>query len=168
MEGVKFMSFFFFFKNVGEHLPHCPSASLLLSANSLRLSSMKRLLITSTGTTFWVTNDMDFALLGPLLMFCHYRISEALNNKYITKMIVVDILKTFDKLWYGELLHTLQLLGRVFSNIKSFLTDRSMKVVINGHHSVAHEINAGVLQGLFLGPILFIILMIWLKAYSNL
>ena len=41
--------------------------------------------------------------------------------------------------------------------IESFLSDRSLKVVINGQTSEAHKINAGVPQGSLLGPTLFLI-----------
>ena len=41
--------------------------------------------------------------------------------------------------------------------VKSFLSDRSLKVVVNDHKSDAHCINAGVPQGSLLGPTLFLI-----------
>ena len=47
--------------------------------------------------------------------------------------------------------------GRIFSIIKSFLTGRSMRVVVNGQSSKVFGINAGVPQGSVLGPTLFLL-----------
>ena len=45
----------------------------------------------------------------------------------------------------------------VLGVIESFLSDRSLKVVINGQTSEAYKINADVPQGSLLGPTLFLI-----------
>jgi hypothetical protein len=47
--------------------------------------------------------------------------------------------------------------GNVLSVIKSFSTNRSLKVVVYGQSSEAQNINAGVLQGSLLGSTLFLI-----------
>jgi hypothetical protein len=47
--------------------------------------------------------------------------------------------------------------GNVLSVIESFLTNRSLKVVVNGQSSEAQNINAGVPQGSLLGPTLFLV-----------
>lgn len=49
-----------------------PSTYLGSAASPFRISSTKRLLITKTGTISWATNNMDFVLLRPLLISCHY------------------------------------------------------------------------------------------------
>ena len=41
--------------------------------------------------------------------------------------------------------------------IKSFLSDRKIRVVLDGQSSSSYSINAGVLQGSVLGPTLFLI-----------
>lgn len=66
-----------------------------------------------------------------------YRTSE---TEYISSPIALDILNIFDKVGYKDIT------GKVFLIIKSFLIDRSVKVVINGQSTVAQAINAGVLK----------------------
>ena len=88
------------------------------------------------------------------------RISGALDKSCDARAIALDISKAFDKVWHKGLLHKISsygISGRVFSVIKSFLTGRSMKVVVNGQSSGEHNINAGVPQGSVLGPTLFLL-----------
>merc|ERR1711984_21944 len=47
--------------------------------------------------------------------------------------------------------------GNLYAVIKSFLSGRSLKVVINGQSSEAHAINAGVPQGSILSPTLILL-----------
>ena len=77
-----------------------------------------------------------------------------------TRVIALDISKAFDKVWHTGLLHKLKSYGvsGVFLDpIKSFLTDRKIKVVLDGRSSSCYFINAGVPQGSILGPTLFLI-----------
>ena len=63
------------------------------------------------------------------------RLSRALDNNFDAWVIALDISKAFDKVWHKGLLHKLEgygINGRVLPIIKSFLTGRTMKVVING------------------------------------
>ena len=85
-----------------------------------------------------------------------HRISRALDSSFDT----LEISKAFDKVWHKGLLRKLAsygITGRTFAIIKSFLTGRSMKVVVNGQSSDVHLINAGVQQGSVLGPTLFLL-----------
>lgn len=87
-------------------------------------------------------------------------ISQALDNKFIMKSIVLDISKAFDKVLHWELLHklfTYRISGRDVSIIKSFLKGRSLKVIDNGQSSKGLKINAGILQGSLLDPTLFLL-----------
>lgn len=62
-------------------------------------------------------------------------------------------------MWHRGLLHKLSSYGiswTVFSFIKSFLSGRTMKVVVNGRSSEEHEINAGNPQGTLFSPTLFL------------
>ena len=47
--------------------------------------------------------------------------------------------------------------GDLLQWIKSYLSERKQKVIINGKESVVIEINAGVPQGSILGPLFFLI-----------
>ena len=88
------------------------------------------------------------------------RISRVLDTGFDARLFALDISKAFDKVWHKGLLHKLKgygLGGRVLPIIKSFLTGRSMTVVINGQSSEVHFINAGVPQGSVLGPTLFLL-----------
>lgn len=88
-----------------------PLASSVLSANLLSLWSTRK--------SFWVTNNMHFLQLFPLLMSCHYSQNEALDNKFISRMYTLDIWNTFHKVWYREVaMQTLQLwnLWKAFLN----------------------------------------------------
>ena len=88
-----------------------------------------------------------------------HRISEAIAKGNHTRLIALDISKAFDKVWHKGLLHKLSsyICGNMHAVIKSFLSGRSLKVVINGQSSDAHAINAGVPQGSILGPTLFLL-----------
>ena len=95
-----------------------------------------------------------------VLTVISHRISQALDNGFESRAIALDISKAFDKVWHKGLLLKLAsygISGTVLSTIKSFLSNRSLNVVINGQKSQAHSINAGVPQGSLLGPILFLI-----------
>lgn len=78
------------------------------------------------------------------------------------------ILKAFDNMWRRRLLHKLsisEISGNALSIIKSFLTSRSLKVIINSQSSDALNINTNVSQGSH--PFFYYILMSCLKEYSD-
>ena len=77
--------------------------------------------------------------------------------------VFLDFAKAFDKVDHGVLLHKLRNLGitgKIGAWIHSFLTDRSQIVVVNGKHSLPSKVVSDIHQGLVLGPLLFIILMV--------
>ena len=89
-----------------------------------------------------------------------HRVSQALHDNLHARAVALDISKAFDKVWHKGLLLKLAsygISGNVLGVIESFLSDRSLKVVINGQTSEANKINAGVPQGSLLGPTLFLI-----------
>ena len=74
--------------------------------------------------------------------------------------IVMDFSKAFDKVSHNRLIYKLHENGidkTTINWIKSFLSDRSQKVIIDGDESDSIKVTSGVPQGSVLGPILFLI-----------
>ena len=77
-----------------------------------------------------------------------------------TDLIIMDLAKAFDKVPHRRLLHKLDYYGIKGSThkwIDSWLSGRTQKVVLDGQASDLVPVLSGVLQGSFLGPILFLI-----------
>ena len=63
-------------------------------------------------------------------------------------------------LWHAALLHELKsyrISGQIFGLISSFLSNRRLRVVLDGKSSQEYPVNAGVPQGSILGPTLFLL-----------
>ena len=70
----------------------------------------------------------------------------------------LDIFKTFDQVWHTGLLHKLKFYGiSGHDPISSFLSNRRLRVVLDGKSSQEYPVNAGVPQGFILGPTLFVL-----------
>ena len=72
----------------------------------------------------------------------------------------MDISKAFDRVWHDGLLFKLKqngVSGNLLGLIKSFLSDRVQKVILNGKTSDWECIRAGVPQGSILWPFYFLI-----------
>ena len=72
----------------------------------------------------------------------------------------MDISKAFDKVWYKGSLYNFKLMGisdNLLNLMKDFLRKRYQRVVLNVQSSKWASIEAGVPQGLILGPLLFLI-----------
>ena len=77
--------------------------------------------------------------------------------------MALGISKAFDRVWHVGLLHKLKsygISGQIFGLISSFLSNRRLRVVLDGKSSQEYLVHAGVLQGTILGPALFLL-------YSN-
>ena len=101
-----------------------------------------------------------FRSTADLLTVLSERIYNSLDAGGETRAIALDISKAFDKVWHAGLLHKLKAYGvdgSILSIIESFLLDRALKVVLDGHSSPLYNINAGVPQGSVLGPTLFLV-----------
>ena len=95
-----------------------------------------------------------------VLTVINERLSRALEAGGQGRAVALDISKAFDKVWHAGLLHKLRgygINGHLLDLIKSFLSNRQLKVVLDGQQSSCYSINAGVPQGSVLGPILFLI-----------
>ena len=88
------------------------------------------------------------------------RIARDFNRSRATRAVAVDICKAFDRIWHAGLLHKLKsyrISGQIFGLISSFLSNRRLRVVLNGKSSQEYPVNAEVPQGSILGPTLFLL-----------
>ena len=84
----------------------------------------------------------------------------AFNRSGATQAIALDISKGFDRVWHTGLLHKLKsyrISGQIFGLISSFLSNRQLRVVLDGKSSQEYPVNAGVPQCSILGPTLFLL-----------
>ena len=87
-------------------------------------------------------------------------IARAFNRSGATRAVTLDISKAFDRVWHAGLLHKLKsygISGQIFSLISSFLSNRRLRVVLDGKSSQEYPVNVGVPQGSILGPTLFLL-----------
>ena len=88
------------------------------------------------------------------------RVARAFNRSGATRAVALDISKTFERVWHAGLLHRLKsygISGQIFGLISSFLSNRRLRVVLDGKSSQEYPVNAGVPQGSILGSTLFLL-----------
>ena len=93
-----------------------------------------------------------------------HKICQSFDEAYEVRGVFLDISKAFDKAWHEGRIFKLEqngISGKLLNLIKDFLKNRQQKVILNGQFSSWADVNAGVLQGSILGPLLF------LKVYIN-
>ena len=94
-------------------------------------------------------------------------IKNGFNNKDKIIGVFLDMEKAFDRVWHAGLKFKLRLLGiptKILRWISSFLTERRMRVNINGNYSQYIQHKYGVPQGSPLSPLLFILFVTDLAA----
>ena len=82
------------------------------------------------------------------------------KNSLEVRSVYLDISKAFDKVWHEGLVFKLMqngVEGDLLTLIKNYLSNPKQRVVINGTESDWGDIKAGVPQGYFLGPLLFLV-----------
>ena len=87
------------------------------------------------------------------------------NRSGATQGVALDISKASDSVWYPSLRHKLKSYGclnfgliLVLFSISSFLSNKRLRMmVLNGKFSPEYPVNAGVLKGHLLGPVLFLL-----------
>ena len=94
------------------------------------------------------------------LLYITDEISKSLDLGKEVRAIFFDISKAFDRVWHLGLLvkiENLGIKGNLLKWIKSYLSGRNQRVILNGKKSDVLSINSGVPQGSILGPIFFLI-----------
>ena len=74
--------------------------------------------------------------------------------------MALDISNAFDRVWHAGLLHKLKshgIAGQIFGLISSFLSNRHLRVVLDGKSSQEYPVNAEVPQESIGGPTLFLL-----------
>ena len=95
-----------------------------------------------------------------LLTVVSDRIARAFNRSGATQAVGLDISKTFNRIWHACLLHKLdsnETSGQMVGLISSFLSNRQLRVVLDGKSSQEYPVNTGVPQGSILDPTLFLV-----------
>ena len=97
--------------------------------------------------------------INQILLITH-NIYKSFDDGYEVRGVFLDISKAFDKVWHDGLIFKLQengILGNLLKFLKHLLTNRKQRVVLNGQSTSWTNAKAGVLQGLILGPLVFLI-----------
>ena len=95
---------------------------------------------------------------GDLLTILSQKWNDTLDKGEEVCAVALDIKGAFDKVWHNGLLAKLTskgVCGKLSTWLRSYLSDRSLKVVLSGQASEVSSINASVPQGSILGPLLF-------------
>ncbi len=91
----------------------------------------------------------------------HSDILMALDRHEGVLLVLLDLSSAFDTVDHEKLLdilyHRLGFRDKVLAWFRSYLSNRSQKVCIDGQYSTCHKLQFGVPQGSVLGPILFTI-----------
>ena len=102
----------------------------------------------------------SFQSTADLLTVVSDRIAGGFKRYGTTRAVALDISKAFDRVWHAGLLHKLKsygISGQIFGFISSFLSNRQIRVVLDGKSSQEYPVNTGIPGGSILGPTLFLL-----------
>ena len=117
--------------------------------------SSKKNLITPNQPSF-KTGDSG---INQLISITH-KIYKSFDDGYEVQRVFLDISKAFDKVWHQGLHYKLRqngISGEILNILTDFLDNRTQRVILNGQYSSWAKVEAGVLQGSILGPLLFLV-----------
>ena len=154
------------FKNVGERFTaktYCPVS--LLSVVSKVFEKLVNSRTVGHPEKCGLFSDFQYGFrsaqsTADLLTVVSDRIAWSFNRSAATQAVALDIFKVFDRVWYAGLLHKLKsygISGQMFGLISSFLSNRQLRVVLDGKSSQEYPVDAGVPQFSMLGPTLFLL-----------
>ena len=102
----------------------------------------------------------SFRSTADLLTVVFDRIAMAFNRSRVTRAVALDMSKAFDRVWHAGLLYKLNSYGiscQIFGLVSSFLSNRRLRMVLDGNPSQEYQVNAGVPQGFTLCPTFFLL-----------
>ena len=154
------------FKNVGERSTaknYHPVS--LLSVVSKVFEKLAKNMIVDHLKKCGLFSDFQYGLRSSqstagLLTVASDRIARAFNRSGANRAVAIDISKAFDRVSHAGLLHKLKsygISGQIFGLISSFLSNRQLRVVLDGKSAQEYPVNAGAPQGSILGPKLFLL-----------
>ena len=95
-----------------------------------------------------------------LLTVAYDRNARVFNRCRATRAVALDISKAFERVLHAGLLHKRKyygVSGQIFGLIFFFLSDKRLRVVLDGKSSQEYSVSARVLQGSILGPTPFLL-----------
>ena len=75
------------------------------------------------------------------------RTARALNRSGATRAVVLDVSKAFDRVWHADISYKLKcygISGQIFGLISSFLSNRRLRVVLDGKFSQEYPVNSEI------------------------
>ena len=75
------------------------------------------------------------------------RTARALNRSGATRAVALDVSKAFDRVWHADISYKLKcygISGQIFGLISSFLSNRRLRVVLDGTFSQEYPVNSEI------------------------